>query len=1184
MKKLLVLLGLLVSSLSFSEDIELYISETVKQLGQRPQVLIIFDNSGSMGTVESVNEDYDPNTVYEALGNDNSLDERFIYFTKGGVDGASLPVPDKNNESRRFLDEINSCKTARDILAVTGFYTGHIREYSMKGNDGSWKEIPDNNGANIEVIDCEDDVVNKEPTNIDTLPEGYPVDSLGDKQNPIYHTSTLADSNVSWSGDLVTLYTDNYLRWHHGEDIAQTLKTRLDQAKKSISDVIKAAPSVDFGLQVFNYNDGDAADDPNGGRIAFGIEELNDTNQAALLTLINDELTANTWTPLCESLYEAYNYFAGKAVDFGDDDESRNSDGYTKNEPPRDTDVEDADSNYITPFSKCNAKAYVILITDGEPTYDTGADTKIEAITTMVDGNSFAFNGTKYSSNYLAGLAGWMNSYDVNLDLEGSQKVSTFTIGFSSGADDAAPLLKETASRGGGKYFKASDSTQLTAALLSALGELEPSNDSLTSASVAANNFDRTETLNAVYYAMFDPQNGPRWQGNVKKYKVKNKVQVGQGDVAALNDETGHFSESVTSFWSTTNSKDGDKVAEGGVADKLRKTAVADRTLYTDNATSTAMVSFTRENVETANGGTAAALATQLGVAEDDIDSYLNWAKGLDVDDEDEDDNRTETRYDVFADPLHSKPLVINYGNSIRIVIGTNAGVLHMFTDDIATDTVSETWAFMPKEFFSNIKPLRDNYASADKVYGIDGKITSYFNDADGDGIVNGSDKVYIFFGLRRGGDSYYGIDVTDPTSPSLLWKIDSSTDGFSELGQSWSQPKLTYSEINITGSGDSAVPAPVLIFGGGYDPVKDASGPGAANDSSGRAIYMVDAKTGTLKWSLTPSEGTTSFAGKDSIPSSIGVLDSDGNGLVDRLYTGDTGGNVWRVDLKGADTDDWSVFKLAELGGDTTNNSIDRRFFNEPDIVRTFITETLETSIKDEEDNVTKVISKQNRPYEAILIGSGDRSNPLGEDTQDSFFMLKDEHIRTQTFTDDTTPSTPEAIPFGKLYNFTHNPFGKTLTGAQREALELEVSKHKGWYYNFDKESGEKNSASSIVINGVAYFTSFIPPSDVVNADVCVVPNGQGWLHAVDLAQGTKKYNWLDSENPDGITDGDERKVYISEQFLGSPTLIVVPEDDGDDDTIDEASGNIIVGRRIIPVGFNLQTLRTSLYIKEEN
>ena len=1183
MKKVLTLIlscTLTMSFFSIGEDIELYISDTVKQLAQRPQVLIIFDNSGSMGTLESVNESYDPDTEYDAVGGLNSLSDKFIYFTKGGADGASLPVPDSPSESRRFLEEINSCQTARDILATTGFYTGHIREYSLKGNAGTWEEIPDNNGANIEVIDCEDDVTNEDPTNVSGLDSGYPIDNEGDKKNPVYHTTNLGNSNVNWSGTLVTLYTDNYLRWHQGEDIAQTSKSRLDQAKESITNVIKSAPSVDFGLQIFNYDDGDKSTDPNGGRIVFGIDELDDTKQAAFLKIVNDELKAQTWTPLCESLYESYNYFAGKSVDFGNDDESQGK-SYTKNKPPRDTTIETS-GKYKTPFSNCNGKAYVILITDGEPTYDNGADKKIEALTSEEDGSTVKFNGTKYKSNYLAGLAGWMNDYDVNVDLDGSQKVSSFTIGFSKGADSAEDLLKETASRGGGQYFKAKDSVQLTAALLTALGELEPSNDSLTSASVASNNFDRTETLNAVYYAMFNPQNGPRWQGNLKKYKVIGGEQVGQSNKPALNDDTGHFSDSVTSFWSTANSKDGDKVAEGGVADMLRN--ANSRTLYSDlTVAGTSLVAFNRTNAETAFTD-AAGLAAELDVLETEIDDTLNWHAGIDVDDEDGDNSTTDMRYDVFGDPLHSKPLVVNYGNSIRIVIGTNAGVLHMFEDNTTTDEVTETWAFLPKEFLSNIKHLRNNYSSADKVYGIDGRITSYIKDVNGDGIVNGTDKVYIFFGLRRGGSSYYALDITSPTSPKFLWKIDSNTTGFSELGQTWSQPKIAYSELNVTGT----TAEPVLIFGGGYDAGKDASGVGG-NDASGRAIYMVDAKTGTLKWSLTPSGGTTAFTGiTDSIPASIGILDSDGNGLVDRLYAGDTGGNVWRVDMPDANPNDatnpWTVFKLASLGG--TTNDTDRRFFNEPSIVRTFITETIETTVTDDGGATTKITSKQEKPYEAILIGTGDRSNPLGKDTQDSFFMIKDENVKTQSFPSVTTPviPAPSIITTSELYDYTNDPFGQTMTTTELQTLELAVSKKKGWYINFSKSEGEKNTESAIVIKGVVYFTSFMPPSLVVNQALCEVPGGQGWLYAVDLAQGTSKYNWVDSDNPDGITDGDERKVYISEQFLGTPTLIVIAEDDGDANTIDEAVGNIIVGRKIVPVGFSLQTMRTHLYIEENN
>lgn len=1190
-----------------SEDIELYISETVKQAQTRPQVLIIFDNSGSMSTVETVKASYDPDTDYPAVGGLNSLSDKFIYFTKGGIDATSLPVPDSPSESRRFLDDINSCQTARDILDTYGFYTGHIREYDFQGNSGSWQEIPDNNGANIEVIDCEDDVLAADNGNagvysnqgtLSALPDGFPIDGEGTKNNPVYHTSSADDSNVEWSGPLVTLYTDNYLRWYQNSEIANETKTRLDIAQESVTNLVNASPYVDFGLQVFNFNDGDDSGDPNGGRIVYGIQESTVASRADFLEIIRDELDAETWTPLCESLYEASRYFAGAGVQFGNDDANQGGrrGDYNKNTPPRDTSIEN-NLVYTSPFSSCSDKAYVILITDGAPTYDNGADEFIKALSVVEDGTTINFSGTPFpintsnntqNYNYLALLAGWMNDHDINPNLEGKQTATTYTIGFGQDAqDDAEPLLKEAAKLGGGKYFPAQDSASLTAALTNVLQSLEPSNDSLTSASVAANNFDRTETLNSVYYAMFQPSRGPRWQGNLKKYKVINGVQVGKNGKNAINEANGHFSENVTSYWSSA--VDGDQVGEGGVADMLRnKTS---RTIYSDLGTHDALELLTLSNATSAFGD-ATTLATEMDVPEADLEEYLNWAKGVDVDDEDDDNSTTDMRYDVFGDPLHSKPLVINYGDSIRIVIGTNAGALHMFEDSGAA--VDENWAFMPKEFFSNIKGLRDNYSTADKIYGVDGRITSYIKDINGDGIVNGSDKVWIFFGLRRGGTSYYGVDISDPSSPKFMWHIDHTTTGFGELGQSWSQPKLGYSKLNISGSGESASASPVLFFGGGYDISKDNEGVGTA-DTVGRAIYMVDAASGTLKWSMAPSSATTAFNGTDSIAASIGTLDSDADGLIDRLYAGDTGGNIWRVDMPdatpGGDVP-WTVFKLASLGSDVADdNANDRRFFNEPAIVRTFISETVKTTTTDEEGETTSITVRQEKPYDAILLGSGDRSNPIGTDTTDMFFMIKDEHIKTTSFTSGGSVAIPQPISVSTapeesdLYDYTDNPVGDyvaPLSPTEQFALEnlkTDISLKDGWFIELT-QGGEKSSASAIVINGVVYFTTFTPPSLNDDSATCDLPNGQGWLYAVDLALGTSIYDWQ-SENPLNRSDSI---AFISEQFLGAPTLIVIPKDDGDPDTVDESEGNIIVGRKIISVGFTLQTLRTYLYVTEED
>jgi len=1196
MKKLLIFGSLIfISLISYSEDIELYIGDAAQRSGNKPQVLIIFDNSGSMNSLESVDEPYNPAIVYPAVGGLNSLSDKFIYFTKDGVDGASAIAPDSPSESRRFLDAINSCATARERLASVGFYTGHIREYAFQGNSGSWQEIPDNNGANIDLVDCEDDVnlvaenpevnagIEESGGTIGDLPDGFPIDGEGSKQTPVYYTPNAADSNVIWSGEVVTLYTDNYLRWANSESLEQVNRTRLEIAQDTVTDLIESAPSVDFGLQVFNYDHpGEFVRD--GGRIVFGIQEMTALARAELVDIIDLEIDGETNTPLCESLYEASRYFGGMSVDFGDNDSNYEGNTYRGNTPPRDTDIED-EGVYGSPFSSCTNEVYVIIITDGEPTQDLAADTYIKALPDI--GLPFDVNGT---DNYLAALAGWMHTHDLHSTLPDVQSATLFTIGFGQDAiDDAGALLLEAANLGGGQYYPAKDPSALLASLQSALTNILEVNTSFTAPSVASNNFDRTETLDSVYYAMFVPDHGARWQGNLKKLKVTDGKQVDRTGAAAI-DDNGNISKDAKTFWSTNTSPDGNDVKKGGVAEMLR--TKTDRVIISDLGLLGGLTPLNSDNAETYYGDSAT-LAAKLDVADvnAEIDGMFNWAKGIDVDDADNDSSTTDIRSDIFGDPLHSKPLVVNYGGvstnqDIRIIVGTNAGVLHMFDDNGAT--VDENWAFMPKEFFPKIKTLRENFTSSGKSYGIDSPAISYLLDKNGDGSIDSAsgDKAWIFFGLRRGGSSYYAMDISDPDQPELMWHIDATTPGFEHLGQSWSQPKLGYSAINI----ENGKPKPVLFFAGGYDTTKDNLAVGSS-DSVGHAIYTVDAETGVLKWSISPeatSATNTQYTGiTDSIPSSVATLDSDSDGLTDRLYFGDTGGNLWRVDMPGNDpfsgTTPWTIFKLAELGG--TTHETDRRFFSEPSIARTFISDTIETTTTDVDGNSTTVVTQQERPYDAILIGSGDRSTPAEIDTDDKFFMIKDGNIISTSFV--TTPTHPQIVipsPIleGDLYNYTNNPFGGTLTTAARQSLEIAVGNKRGWYIDFLGD-GEKNTASAIVINGVTYFTSFTPAAVSADPDSCELSDGSGILYAVDLAFGTTVYDWRTWEIAAGIPD-------TPSIIITKDPVVTDPTDPEEPCTVDCPAEDKIIATikllagKIIPLGISLETSRTYLYVTESN
>lgn len=1201
-KLIALLAGALVasSSVTYAEDIELYVGSADQRSGVKPQVLIIFDNSGSMSGIMQTKATYDPSVTYPAIGSDNSLNDRFVYFTKGtGVD-ATIPVPD-NNEARRFLDDINGCNTARQKLATVGFYTGHIREYKFSGNTGTWDEIPDNNGANIEVIDCWDDIRLQDPTNasyvlpnnqLQALPSGYPIDGAGSKRSPVYYTADVADSNTDLgSGEVVTLYTDNYLRWYHGTSVSTVPSTKLAVAKQTMNDLLNSAPSVDFGLAVFNM------DYPNegyrdGGRIVSGIQEMTDANREALLGTINN-ISAETNTPLCETLFEAYRYFAGKSVLFGDNDDDY-SNWYNGNSPPRDTSIESS-GVYVSPYSECSNEMNVILITDGKPTQDNTADTSADQLSeTFVPitsfeniGAPFAFDG---GDSYLAALSQWMKTHDVNESMPGMQTVTTYTVGFGEDAINEAGSLLEAAATGTKTdgtvgYYPAEDATALAAALRSALINILNSTSTFSSPAIASNNFDRTRSLDSIYYAMFLPDVGPRWRGNLKKLKLVGQVQQDADGNSAI-DSDGNIDDNARTYWSST--ADGNEVGKGGVVEMFNSVTLSSRRLYSNIGTGTGLATLNKTNAA-ATAGSTSSLATYMDVPESDLDDYFAWTRGYDIDDDDNDGNTADNRSDIFADPLHSKPLVINYGPpsdpDLRIVVGTNGGFLHMFDDN--GDTITESWAFMPYELLPNVKLLRDNIAGSDKVYGMDGSPMSYILDKNGDGTIDASagDKAWVFIGMRRGGSSYYALDVSIPDSPRFMWKLGPSDTGFSEMGQSWGKPTLTYVKNNV----DSNGARPSLILSGGYSTNKD--GTSTTTDPVGKGLYIIDAQNKTLIWSLTPAVTAgknTAFSGiVDSMPASIKALDSDFDAYTDRLYGVDAGGNVWRVDMPGTEplsaTKPWTVHKLASLGGTGTQ---DRRFFYEPSVARSFFSHVSETEITNADLSTETIRIRKEIPFDGVLVGSGNRSHPNDTTVNDMLFMIQDRNIITQSFTDEI----PTTITLSNLYDITSNPFGSATTDDEWVAKELDLSGYLGWKYSLST-SGEKSLSSASVIGGVAYYTSFTPAAEVVD-NQCLLMAGEGTLYAFNLHYGTAVYDKIAYSVGDKIPDTPE--LFLGEDDEGNSELLLVGTDNCESNDVNCTNAGVF---ELKPIpddptpgadnsnnssNFGIRTFRNYIYVTE--
>jgi type IV pilus assembly protein PilY1 len=436
-----------------------------------------------------------------------------------------------------------------------------------------------------------------------------------------------------------------------------------------------------------------------------------------------------------------------------------------------------------------------------------------------------------------------------------------------------------------------------------------------------------------------------------------------------------------------------------GQAVTISGTQGANEALYTGSQTilavpTTTTFTYSITTVPACSDNTAGMTASALGVSRDTL---INWVRGEDSrGDEASPGSGITIRPSAHGDVLHSRPAVVDYGGTTGVVVfyGSNDGVFRAINGnqgDLTDATVGvigsvppggELWGFIPTEFYSNLKRMYLNSpvvklsstssailpAPQAKNYFFDGG-TGVFQD-----ITNG--KVYLFLSARRGGRLIYALDVSDPTNPKFLWKRSNTDSGYSELGQTWSQPKVALVKGYVDGGGNAK---PVLIFGAGYDTGEDAEPPTAA--TMGRGIFIVDALTGDVVWQAGPGGTANDCVGTPclladmtyAIPSDVTLLDreiADLSGFVDRLYVPDLGGNVWRVDLEpatGNTPDKWQVSKFASVGGTGTTK---RKLFFPPDVVTT-------------------------KNFDAVLFSTGDREHPTLDHQSvniiNRFYMLKD-------------------------------------------------------------------------------------------------------------------------------------------------------------------------------------------------
>lgn len=860
-----------------------------------------------------------------------------------------------------------------------------------------------------------------------------------------------------------------------------------------------------------------------------GFDSSNNTVRTYLNAAIN-ALEPRTWSPLVDTFYEAARYYRGETVYYG---QARGISGqrqgsteqrYKRISTPdswqdgnlhtlpvgclaSDSSAVACEPEAITGFTvgpaSLTSKTYnspvsngcqsnhIVILTDGHT--DNLHQPTIDGINRWVGGGCENDVGN-VDERCARTLASYLANNDQAASLDGNSTITTHTIAFNADNGTARRFMEDIASEGGGQYKLASTGAELVTAINEVLRHIIVTNTTFTAPGATVNQFNRLNHRNEIYFSLFRPDANPKWHGNLKRYQVAGNppVIVDQNNEYAVDSETGFFKSTARSYWSQLT--DGDDIALGGAAYALPDDP-ADRRIYTylpdlvspDSSLTAAVNSFNESNTNITEAMLNAADGTERNL-------ILQWARGVDVHDWDEDTDTAEMRKQM-GDPLHSIPSVVTYGGTnaapdITIFFGTNEGALHAIDADDGT----EHFAFVPESSFGILKTLYENSDAYTHPYGVDGSPLAWVYDKNGDQQIAGSDEhVYLYFGLRRGGRDFYALDVTDRDAPAVLWHIEGGSGDYVNLGQTWSKPVKTRVQIG-------SETKDVIVMAGGFDPAMDGSPDSRIAHTIGNAIYIVDATTGERLWwagnSVGASEGLNDSRMKYAIPAEVAVADIDADGLMDQMYVGDLGGQVWRFDVHNGENAGSLVTGgvMADVGGNAAPDF--RRFFFTPDIA---------------------YISRNGSPALAIALGSGAWNEPLNESTEDRFYMF----FQSDVF------SAPE-----RVVTVTESD----LSDRTDDISDSDVS-DAGWYIELEGD-GEKSLATPVVINNQVIFTTYEPavPDDAT----CTAVAGLGRVYLMSALNANPTED-LDASGT--LEKGDRARELKAASIPPSPKVLFPEE-----------------------------------------
>jgi len=737
---------------------------------------------------------------------------------------------------------------------------------------------------------------------------------------------------------------------------------------------------------------------------------------------------------------------------------------------------------------------YIIGLTDGAPHSDgQGANGVANDMSSDLEKYANPFQQNKILDDVTNAL------YDIDLrtDLEGKNNVRSYIIGFGDGIG-SQDLMDSAVELGGGEKKLASNAAELSQAFKETLDAV--TDNKATAAKLAINDLPLGD--GSVIYKV--SLNSEEWSGNLNAYEVEADRSI-----------------SDTAIWDA--------------ASELDKLSYASRVVYTYDGDDGVQFNWSSVNGMTSFKG---------DLSFDDSDNADDSRGSLRLDyilgdrsQEGNSSSKFRKRSSVLGDIVNSAPVFVGapneswdglysgYGDFVKdkskrypmIYVGANDGMLHGFN----VSSGKETLAYVPSQLLSNTR-YKGLHALTEPGY--DHEFYVDLTPTVSDVYYGGNWHTVLIGGLRGGGKGYFALDITNPTgftssraSNNVLWEFNETTDP-DDLGYSFSQPVIA--KLN---NGKWAA-----IFGNGY------------NSNNGKAVlYIAYINQGVDGWSskdFVKIDTGSGSSGDVNGLSSPTVVDTDDDGMADRVYAGDMKGNMWVFDLTVDDLEDDAATKLF-----TTSN-------NQPITTAPVIAENTDVDIGEGEgENVL------------VLFGTG-RYLSVSDITSDevqSFYGVWDNE------TSELTRSDLEP----RILDTNYADDIRLVTGDV-----MDWKKKSGWYFDFatvaESASGHTSGAAeravhkSFVHLDAVYVNTIIPNSAVCSS------GGTSWIMAVDYISGLAvEYAVLDTNNDGKLTEEDESSIGRSIDGLVSESLVkddvmwtnVTGEDEG---IIDDVLPTVKVGR----------------------